>query len=599
MGVSMQGSVIAGWMLAVALVHGGGMSVRDAQRYRTETDPHGLITELQSQLDQSGQGLAGAVLREKLWLLGTAAVNVNDVAALHEATTRLDELAGRTHDPAAAADAGFLRSRQLIAASQGDGISEELQAAALVQGTTDPVMLGRLHYTLCDAYAMSEEFTKAIPLCRRAIATYRTQADAWGMGNAGNDLGIVYTHLHRYDEAIPAYLEARRQFASIGAGQMVVLVGDNLSQAYRKTGRVREALALSHASLAQEQAAGRVSDALSSRADIALDYAALGQPGKALALMDAVVADARDAHLQGLLPDFVRTRSEMEQQQGKLRPALADAREVITALNQRNAAVLRSEEARLEARYATREKELQILALQRQNQVKDLQLKAAQAEAARRGEEQQRQSLRIMFGRGVVVALSLMALLLYLLLRSQHRHAVELRAQALRDPLTGIENRRAFQQRAMDLLAESRGFPASTSAHVLMLIDVDHFKRINDGAGHPQGDEVLRIITDGLRRAAGDVGHVARIGGEEFAVLCPGCGAMAGMRLAETLRAEVATLALPPEAKVSTVTISIGVAVFDGTRCHDLSSWMRAADMAMYEAKSHGRNRVVASALAN
>lgn len=592
----MQGGMIAGWMLAVALVHDGGMSVRDAQRYRTETDPHGLIAELQSQLDHGEHGSAVPMLREKLWLLGTAAVNVNDGAALHEATSRLDGLARRDHDPEAAADAGFLRSRQLIAASQGDGISEELQAAALVQDTHDPVMLGRLHYTLCDAYAMSEAFAKALPLCHRAIATYHAQADAWGMGNAGNDLGIAYTNLHRYGEAILAYLEARRQFASIGARQMVVLVGDNLSQAYRATGRVREALALSHASLAQERAAGRVSDALGSRTDIALDYAALGQPAKALTLMDAVVRDARAAHLQGLLPDLLRTRSGMEQQQGRLRPALADAREVIGALDRRNAAVLRSDEARLEARYATREKELRILSLQRQNQMKDLQLKAARSEAARRREEQRRQSLRIMLGRGVVLALSLMALLLYLLLRAQHRHAVELRMQALRDPLTGVENRRAFQQRVMDLLLVPRG--PSAPAHVLMLIDVDHFKRINDGAGHPQGDEVLRIITDGLRRAAGDVGHVARIGGEEFAVLCPGCGAMTGMRLAETLRAEVARLVLPPEVRVPKVTISIGVAVFDGTRCHDLSSWMRAADMAMYEAKSHGRNRVVASALA-
>ena len=593
--MSMQGGVIAGWMLAAALVHGGSMSVRDAQRYRTETDPRGLIAGLQAQLDHGGDTLAGAALREKLWLLGTAAVNVNDGAALQQATSRLDQLAGRG-DLEAAADAGFLRSRWMIASSQGDGVSEELRAAALVQGTTDPVMLGRLRYTLCDAYAMSEEFTRALPLCRKAVATYRAQGDAWGSGNAGNDLGIVYTNLHRYGEAILAYLEARRQFASIGAQQMVVLVGDNLSQAYRETGRVREALALSHASLAQEQAAGRVSDALASRTDIALDYAALGQPARALGLMDAVVHDARSAHLQGLLPDLLRTRSEMERKQGLLRPALADARGVIAALDQRNAAVLHSDEARLETRYATREKELQIFLLQRQNQMKDLQLKAAQAEAARRREEQRRQSLRIMLGRGVVVALSLVGLLLYLLLRSQHRHAVELRALALRDPLTGVENRRAFQQRVGDLLIASRTSPSLP--HVLMLIDVDHFKRINDGAGHPQGDQVLRIITDGLRRAVGDAGHVARIGGEEFAVLCPGCGAVAGMRLAETLRAEVASLLLPPEVRVGKVTISIGVAVFDGIRCHDQSSWMRAADMAMYEAKSHGRNRVVASALA-
>lgn len=593
----MHGGVIAGWMLAVALGHDGGMSMRDAQRYRTETEPHALIGELQSQLNHGDDGLAGSSLREKLWLLGTAAVNINDAAALHEATERLDGMARRDKDPAAAADAGFLRSRQIIASSQGDGISDELQAAALVQASTNPVMLARLHYTLCDAYVMSEKFTQALPLCRRSIATYRAQGDAWGMGNAENDLGILYTNLHRYDEAITAYLEARKQFASIGAQQMVVLVGDNLSQAYRKTGHAREALALSRASLAQELAAGRASDAIGSRTDIALDEAALGRSTQALEQMDAVVSDARDAQLQGLLPDLLLTRSKMEQQQGKSARALADAREVISALDQRNAAVLHSDEARLETRYATREKELQILSLQRQNQVKDLQLRTARAEAARRREEQRRQTLSTMLGRGAVVALSLIALLLGLLLLSQRRHAAALRALALRDPLTGVENRRAFQQRVMNLLAESHGSLAPS--HVLMLIDVDHFKRINDAAGHSQGDYVLRIISDSLCRAAGNVGHVARVGGEEFSVLCPRCGAPTGMQLAEALRAEVAALVLPPEVGTPKVTISIGVAVFDGIRCHDLSSWMRAADMAMYEAKSHGRNRVVASALAN
>jgi diguanylate cyclase (GGDEF)-like protein len=69
------------------------------------------------------------------------------------------------------------------------------------------------------------------------------------------------------------------------------------------------------------------------------------------------------------------------------------------------------------------------------------------------------------------------------------------------------------------------------------------------------------------------------------------------MRLAETLRAGVAALVLPAELEVAQITISIGVALFDGERCHDLTSWMRAADTALYSAKSFGRDRVVASAL--
>ena len=218
-----------------------------------------------------------------------------------------------------------------------------------------------------------------------------------------------------------------------------------------------------------------------------------------------------------------------------------------------------------------------------------------QADTARRSVEQQRQHLLNLVFALVALALVLIAGLLYLLLRAQRRHAVELRAQALCDPLTGVENRRAFQQRVSALLASSRD--ASQPQHVLMLIDFDHFKRINDSIGHPQGDRVLVGVTDYLRVAIADAGHLARIGGEEFAVLCPQLGAEAGMRLAETLRAGVAALPWSLDGPALPVTISIGVALFDGSRCHDLSSWMRAADVALYSAKSYGRDRVVASTL--
>jgi len=129
-----------------------------------------------------------------------------------------------------------------------------------------------------------------------------------------------------------------------------------------------------------------------------------------------------------------------------------------------------------------------------------------------------------------------------------------------------------------------------------MLIDVDHFKRINDTAGHPQGDRVLVLVSAFLCEAVGDQGRVSRIGGEEFAVLCPRLEAGSGMRLAETLCTGVAGLPLPAQAGPRSVTVSIGLAVFDPRRHRDLDGWMRAADAALYAAKSSGRDRVVAAA---
>ena len=591
----MRGMLIVGLYLLAMLAHAGvAEPARDALRYRTEADPHGLIADMRQQLDKRGGNAAPAQERDLLWLMGTAAVNANDDTALTEALLRLDSLAAARHYDLAAASAGFLRSRHLIASGDGDGISEALRAAAKVQDVTDPKISAWSKYNLCDAYAMSEKASSAVPLCQQAQDAYRALGDIWGLAEAENDQGVNFAGLKQPEKAIELYQRSRRHFASLGAGQMVAMVGDNLAQMYLKVGRVREALALSQASLAQEQASGRISDALGSRANIALDYATLGQPDLALSTISAAVDDARAAKMDGLLPELLERRSRMSEQAGQPRQALDDAREVIRLLGERNATTLRSDEASLEARYAARENELRIQTLEHQNRLQELALKTAQAEAAERVESQQRQALVGMLTKGVSVALILIAGLLYLLLRAQRRYAAELRVQALRDPLTGVDNRRAFMQRATTLLGDDL---APRLTHVLMLIDFDHFKRVNDSAGHPQGDRVLSMVADYLSCAIVDVGHIARIGGEEFAVLCPRLGAEAGLRLAEALRAGVAALSLPAAVPLDHITISIGVALFDGDRCHDLGSWMRAADAALYSAKSFGRNRVVASSL--
>lgn len=590
----MRGLLIACLYLASVLAHAGTMSARDALRYRTASDPRGLIADMRQQLDQLDADAPPARERELLWLLGTAAVNINDGTALTEAVLRLDSLATARHDELSAVSAGFLRSRQQIASGGSDGISEALRAAAKVQDKADPPVAAWAKYNLCDAYTMSGRARSAMPLCQQAEEAYRALGDTWGLAETENNQGVNFAGLGLPDKAIEHYQRSRQHFASIGAQQLVVMVGDNMAQMYLKLGRAQEALALSQASLAQEQASGRVSDALVSRANIALDYAALGKPSQALATIDAAVADARAAKMDGMLPDLLDLRSQLVEQAGHPRRALADAREVIRLLGERGARALRSDEASLEARYTSREKELRIQTLEHQNKLKDVELRAARIEAAQRAEAQRRQSLVSLATKGVVAALVVIVGLLYLLLRSQRRHAIELQNQALRDPLTGTDNRRAFIQSATALLGADRSPP---QPHVLMIIDFDHFKKINDSAGHLQGDRVLMTVAGYLRAATVGTGSFARIGGEEFAVMCPRFGAEAGLRLAETLRAGVAGLSMPAGTPVAGITVSIGMALFDGVRCHDLSSWMRAADTALYSAKTYGRDRVVASTL--
>ena len=165
---------------------------------------------------------------------------------------------------------------------------------------------------------------------------------------------------------------------------------------------------------------------------------------------------------------------------------------------------------------------------------------------------------------------------------------------ALRDGLTGLLNRRAMQDRARAGLAQAR---RRRAPFALAMIDVDHFKVINDSYGHAAGDQVLghvaRVLS-GAVRASDDVG---RWGGEEFLVLLPDADSAEAEVAAERLREQIAATVFHADAHTIAVTVSIGVAVLEGPRLETtgLDVLIRVADAALYHGKAQGRNRVVVS----
>jgi diguanylate cyclase (GGDEF)-like protein len=159
----------------------------------------------------------------------------------------------------------------------------------------------------------------------------------------------------------------------------------------------------------------------------------------------------------------------------------------------------------------------------------------------------------------------------------------ELTRQATTDPLTGLANRRAFEHRLDDeqQIARRTGRPLS-----LAMIDIDHFKDVNDRHGHGVGDEVLVEIAERLSREARPQDLFARIGGEEFAWLITDADEDQAHAVAERARRAVAS---SPFAKAGALTISVGVCTA-GTG-PGTGGLMRGADVALYWAKEHGRNR--------
>lgn len=164
------------------------------------------------------------------------------------------------------------------------------------------------------------------------------------------------------------------------------------------------------------------------------------------------------------------------------------------------------------------------------------------------------------------------------------------RAEAMVDPLTGILNRRGFLGRVNELLLDEKtaGKPCS-----LLMIDIDHFKKINDSYGHIIGDKAIIAVSKVLRGSVGDAVVVGRVGGEEFAVLSHQTNAEEGIALGERLRQNIMKIEITNPStrqKISTMTVSVGV---DSAKL--VRGWeemFERADKALYASKSSGRNRV-------
>lgn len=173
-------------------------------------------------------------------------------------------------------------------------------------------------------------------------------------------------------------------------------------------------------------------------------------------------------------------------------------------------------------------------------------------------------------------------------LMMNYRLVTDLRVLAVRDPLTGILNRRSLEDEASYLLARC---DRNNEVLTMMMIDVDHFKSVNDQHGHPAGDEVLKQLV-GITNASIRTGdYFARYGGEEFCVMLPLTTKEEALVLAERLRQRYAETPLEIGSKVLHSTISIGLADTLQTGV-EFEALVSSADQAMYLAKQAGRNRV-------
>ncbi|MCG8428619.1 MAG: GGDEF domain-containing protein [Chromatiales bacterium] len=169
----------------------------------------------------------------------------------------------------------------------------------------------------------------------------------------------------------------------------------------------------------------------------------------------------------------------------------------------------------------------------------------------------------------------------------------QVRHQASLDPLTSLANRATFFDTLEEIISTNSGNPISAT---LVMLDIDHFKKVNDTYGHLVGDKVIRFVADVLRKSTKGQDTAARYGGEEFGLILPETPLQGGLRLAENIRMTICSTNLVKSngESLGKITISGGVAEYQAGE--SVQNFVDRADKALYESKSAGRNRITRTA---
>jgi len=519
---------------------------------------------------------------------------VNEMAQSHQLVWEAEQLAASSPDVE-------LRVRAMV--SSGESYAEDgnfptalarIQAAAtLARQSGNPLYSFIALNSLAYLYNQMREHGKAFEVLDEA---YRAAAELHSPGRMAilkiTEYGVAMDsgQVSRGLKALLSALDLARQ---INAGPMIATTLVNLSDCYLKQRDYHNALSFARQALEQAGRNKNEKTMATARINIAQVYLAMGRLADGKKFMDEGMAwyekSGHKPDLQAILTEY----GDALERAGDFSAAVGVYHRERTLSNELFETRRQKAMMELQEKYEADKRQRQIELLRQENQVKSTEI------------DNRRLQQRVWWLLALVFALS--AFIVYFLYRKVRQANAqleeknqELKQQSARDPLTALYNRRHFQEfmRGHQTIAP-RGVHAGAGGDdemvsALYLMDVDHFKHINDTYGHAAGDAVLREIADALRDILRETDMIVRWGGEEFLAFLPAVRRSSLDDVASRLLTGIPARAIEYQGTQLAVNVSIGFAPFPLAPGGKPMSWERAVnlvDMALYLAKGHGRNR--------
>jgi diguanylate cyclase (GGDEF)-like protein len=508
--------------------------------------------------------------------------------------------------------AGVLDCRGTVFETAGDNVAaRELyeQAVTVASAAKDDEMLAGALFSRGYLLGLQGQYASGLADLKRAQTLYEQIDLPHHSLTALNGIAILYNRMGDYAQARDMYSRALLAQRTAGLRREQVVTLHNLGRAHENLQEWPQAKAAFSESAAISRELNYLRGEAYALRGVAAVANAEGDPQSALATLDRAVLLQRetpDARLfaqiqlaRGIALHKLRHLSdsaaalddalkvfEAAQSLHELRQTYAARAALYADLGDWRAAYLnlaKSKETserllqnQLDQRFATLKVEFDTAAKEQENT-----LLTRENVANQKALEQERRARALQSA--VIILTVILAAMLATLAIHQWRTTRRMRRLAMTDELTGVPNRRSVLKRLGPLLR-------SDAACAMLIIDIDHFKSINDQFGHPEGDEALKLVAACLREQVIEPAFIGRLGGEEFVVVVPGADLLTAKDLAERFRIQVMTIDTRRWLADRKITVSTGVTVSSAR--DTASAMLKRADAALYEAKRAGRNCV-------